>query len=226
MNAMILAAGRGERMRPLTDQCPKALLRVAGQTLLDWQLQRLAAAGVQRVVVNIAWLGEQIRAHLSAHPRDDLEVVISDEHDQALETAGGVIKALPLLGDAPFFLVNADVWCELALSELPTRPEGLGHLVLVDNPSHHPAGDFYLEGDSVRLTGSGAGLTYAGVGCFDPALFRAERPGVAALAPILRRASTRGQLTATHYTGPWTDVGTPARLASLNQQLGGSADPQ
>ena len=225
MNAMILAAGRGARMRPLTDDCPKALLSVGGQTLLDWQLQRLAAAGVQRVVINVAWLGEQIRAHLAAYPPRDLEVVISDEKDQALETADGIVQALPLLGAAPFWVVNADVWCDVDLATLPARPEGLGHLLLVDNPAHHPGGDFYWHAGQVNVSGRGKALTYAGIGCFDPALFTHQRPGVAPLAPILRRAGEQGQLTATHYPGMWADIGTPARLAWLNQQLAPSVSP-
>lgn len=225
MNAMILAAGRGERMRPLTDNCPKALLNVGGQTLLDWQLQRLAAARVQRVVINIAWLGEQIRAHLAANPPRDLEVVISDEKDQALETAGGIIQALPLLGSAPFWVVNADVWCDIDLTTLPAQPAGLGHLVLVDNPAHHPGGDFYWHGDQINASGRGVGLTYAGIGCFDPALFSHQRPGVAALAPILRAACERGELTATYHQGVWADIGTPDRLAWLNQQFAPSVTP-
>ncbi|MDR9432263.1 MAG: nucleotidyltransferase family protein [Spiribacter sp.] len=219
MNAMILAAGRGERMRPLTDHCPKVLLSAGGKTLLDWHLQRLVAAGVERVVINIAWLGDLIREHLRHHTPMGLEVLISDEQDRALETAGGIVKALPLLGSAPFLVLNGDVWCDFKVDNLPSWPEGLAHLLLVNNPAHHPQGDFSLIGDQVQSIGHGRSLTYAGIGCFHPELFAGQSAGVAALGPLLRRACGRRQLTATHYSGYWQDVGTPARLAALDVGL-------
>ena len=224
MNAMLLAAGRGERMRPLTDHCPKPLLTVAGRTLLDWHLQRLAAAGYARVVINIAWLGALIRQHLNHHAPAGLDIRLVDEGDQALETAGGIAHALPLLGAEPFVVVNADVWSDFDLATLPAAPEGLGHLVLADNPAHHPAGDFRLEADSVRIDGPGRRLTFTGIGCYRPELFAGVGHAVAALAPLLRRAAERRQLTGEYYPGAWYDIGTPARLAALDARLSGARD--
>ncbi len=219
MNAMILAAGRGERMRPLTDHCPKPLLTVGGRTLLDWHLQRLEAAGVRRVVVNTAWLGQRIRDHLELHAPASLEIVISDEGDVGLETAGGIAKALPLLGDAPFWVINGDIWSDIDLSRLVVEPEGLAHVVLVDNPVHHPDGDFCLHGDRVESGGDAPRLTFSGIGCYRPELFAGQAVEWAPLAPILRRAMTRAQITGEHYRGHWWDIGTPARLAQLDAWL-------
>ncbi len=220
MQAMILAAGRGQRMRPLTDTCPKPLLQVGGRTLLDWHLQRLATAGFARVVINIAWLGESIRAHCAAYAPAGLEVVISDEGEHSLETAGGIINALPLLGKAPFALINADVWCDFDWADLPSQPEGLGHLVLVDNPAHHQQGDFYWADPLVRCHPPGERLTYAGIACLRPELFAGQSKGVAPLAPLLQQAINQEQITAQHHRGAWSDVGTPERLAALRLELG------
>lgn len=219
MNAMILAAGRGERMRPLTDHCPKPLLTAGGQTLLDWHLQKLKAAGFKRIIVNTAWLGGHIRAHLAHHTPAGVEVVISDEGETGLETAGGIINALPLLGDAPFLVINADIWTDFDLQSLPAEPEGLAHLVLVDNPSHHPRGDFSLREDRVSLEDDGGSLTFAGIGCYRPELFVGSTAGVSPLAPLLRRAIARSQVTGQHHHGRWYDIGTPARLAALDAEL-------
>lgn len=221
MNAMILAAGRGERMRPLTDHCPKPLLTVGGQTLLDWHLDKLAAAGCRRVVINVAWLGGQIRDYVGNGSARGMEILISDEGNQALETAGGIVQALPLLGTRPFWVINGDVWSDFDYRSLPSRPEGLGHLVLVDNPAHHGGGDFRLEGDTVRVDGEGPRLTFAGIACYHPALFVGQPAEVAPLAPILRRVAERRQLTGVHHDGQWKDVGTPARLAELDVWLSG-----
>ncbi|KAF0280847.1 nucleotidyltransferase family protein [Spiribacter aquaticus] len=219
MNAMILAAGRGERMRPLTDHCPKPLLSVGGRPLLDWHLARLEAAGFERVVINTAWLGEAIRAHVAGLAPTRLEVRMIDEGDQALETAGGIANALPLLGPEPFVVINGDVWCDLDLAMLPREPEGLGHLVLVDNPAHHPQGDFHFDGYAILRDGSTPRYTFAGIGCYRPELFAGLRPQVAPLAPLLARACERRQLTGHHHHGEWWDVGTPARLHALNARL-------
>ncbi len=219
MNAMILAAGRGERMRPLTDHCPKPLLTVGGRALIDWHLERLAAAGVQRVVVNTAWLGDRIRNHLAQHSPTNLEVLISDEGERGLETAGGIVKALPWLGKAPFWVVNGDIWCNFDFKALPTDPPGLAHLVLVDNPSHHPSGDFALQDDAVVLGHPGSRLTFSGIGCYRPELFAGQAAEPAPLAPILRRAIERSQVTGQHHSGVWHDVGTPARLSALDAEL-------
>ncbi|RZU97836.1 N-acetylmuramate alpha-1-phosphate uridylyltransferase MurU [Spiribacter vilamensis] len=220
MNAMILAAGRGERMRPLSDHCPKPLLSVGGRTLLDWHLARLAASGFERVVINTAWLGDAIRDHVARHAPEGLEVRLSDEGDRALETAGGIVRALPLLGSDPFVVINGDVWSDFDPAMLPTRPEGLGHLVLVDNPEHHPDGDFRFDGYAVVSEGGDAPrYTFAGIACYRPELFAGVLPGVAPLAPILHRACERRQLTGHHHAGQWCDVGTPARLATLDARL-------
>lgn len=219
MNAMILAAGRGERMRPLTDHCPKPLLSVGGLPLIDWQLARLEAAGVDRVVINTAWLGGMIRDHVAGRARSAMEVQIVDEGDQALETAGGIVNALPLLGPQPFIVVNGDVWCDFDLARLPREPEGLGHLLLVDNPAHHPQGDFHFDGYSVRADGSAPRYTFAGIACYRPELFTGLCPAVAPLGPLLTRACERRQLTGHHHSGQWCDVGTPERLRALDAWL-------
>ncbi|HKJ95508.1 MAG TPA: nucleotidyltransferase family protein [Gammaproteobacteria bacterium] len=225
MNAMILAAGRGERMRPLTDRTPKPLLRVGGRALIDWHLAALAAAGVERVVVNVAWLGSSIAQYLDdpAHRRG-LDVRISDEGQAALETGGGIRRALPLLGDEPFWVVNGDVWSDFDYRVLPNAPRGLAHLVLVDNPDHHPEGDFALAGDRIQEPPrDGRRLTFAGIGCYAPELFANSADGVFRLAPLLRQAATQGGVDGTHHTGRWCDVGTPARLDALDRLLGGDA---
>ena len=219
MNAMILAAGRGERMRPLTDRCPKPLLSVGGRPLLDWHLARLEAAGFDRVVVNTAWLSEVIRDHLAELPSTRLDVQIADEGDQALETAGGIVNALPLLGPEPFVVINGDIWCDFDLAMLPREPEGLGHLVLVDNPAQHPQGDFHFDGYAILSDGDAPRYTFAGIGCYRPELFAGLRPRVAPLAPLLARACERRQLTGHYHDGQWCDVGTPERLRALNARL-------
>ncbi len=219
MRAMILAAGRGERMRPLTDTTPKPLLEVAGRPLIDWQLTRLAEAGAEAVVVNTAWLGEQIEAAVGDGRAWGLRVLYSREPAGGLETGGGIHRALPLLGDAPFWVVNGDVWSDYPLARLPSRPAGLAHLVLVDNPDHNPRGDLVLDGQG-RVHAHGAqGLTFAGIGVFDPALWDGCRPGSFPLAPLLRGAAARGQVHGERWTGIWHDVGTPHRLAALRRQV-------
>lgn len=221
MRAMILAAGRGERMRPLTDDCPKPLLPAGGRPLIGYTLDRLAAAGYREVVINLAHLGEKIRAALGER-HAGLTLRYSPEPDGALETAGGIRQALPLLGDEPFLVVNGDVWCDHPLTPPDTlraaanRP--LAHLVLVANPDHHPRGDFTLNGGRVGLTG-GEALTFSGIGWYDPALFRDLALGRHALGPLLRPAIAAGRVTGEHYTGDWRDIGTPERLAALDAEL-------
>jgi MurNAc alpha-1-phosphate uridylyltransferase len=221
MRAMILAAGRGERMRPLTDSMPKPLLRVADRPLIEWHLQRLARAGLREVVINHAWLGEQIEAQLGDGARFDMRIRYSPE-TTALETAGGIATALALLNGAPFLVVNADVYTEIDFSAIVARaanvgPDGtLAHLVLVSNPEHNPAGDFALDGERVTSTGP-VKLTFAGVGVYTPELFAGIAPGTRAqLAPLLRKAMADGRVTGEHFAGCWVDVGTPARLAQLD----------
>lgn len=221
MRAMILAAGRGERMRPLTDHTPKPLLPVAGKPLLVYHLERLARAGVADVVVNHAWLGAQIPAALGDGSDWNLALHYSDEGDSALETGGGIHKALPLLGDAPFLLMNGDIFCDLDWPPLPTLAEGdLAHLYLVPNPEHNPAGDFALEHGRVVVDGADK-LTYAGMALFHPALFAQCRPGHFSLVPLLKAAMAEGRVSGERYDGLWCDVGTPERLASLETRLRG-----
>ncbi len=224
MKAMLLAAGRGERLRPLTDQRPKPLLEVGGKALIVWQLENLRRAGVTEVVVNLAWLGEQIEQLLGDGSRWGLRVQYSPEPPAALETAGGIRQALALLGDAPFILANADVWTRFDFSTLPAAPDGLAHLVLVPNPEHHPQGDFALEAGQVNDHGSPR-FTYAGVGVFSPKLFAAIAPGARApLAPLLRAAMARGEVSGEVFDGAWIDVGTVLRLEMANLAAAALAD--
>ncbi|SFU83479.1 N-acetylmuramate alpha-1-phosphate uridylyltransferase MurU [Halomonas korlensis] len=223
MKAMILAAGLGTRMRPLTDRCPKPLLPVADKPLIVHHLERLAEAGIKEVVINVSYRAEQVVAALGEG--SDFGLTIAWSHEAApLETGGGILNALPLLGEAPFLLVNGDIWCDMALSALD-GPSGLGddlaHLVLVDNPPHHPAGDFRLDGEG-RVHDSGAPrLTFAGLSVIDPALVANQAPGAFALAPLLRHAMAAGRVAGRHYRGDWVDVGTPERLAALDRHLRG-----
>ncbi|APE31496.1 mannose-1-phosphate guanylyltransferase [Halomonas aestuarii] len=220
MKAMILAAGLGTRMRPLTDHCPKPLLEAGGKPLIVHHLERLRAAGITEVVINVSYRAQQIIAALGDGSAHGVSIAWSRE-EAPLETGGGIRQALPLLGDAPFLLVNGDIWCDLAPSTLPAPGDDLAHLVLVDNPDHHPDGDFHLDARGrVRETGEPR-LTFAGVSVIDPALVASEPPGAFALAPLLRRAMADGRVGGTHHRGAWVDVGTPARLAELDRRLRG-----
>ena len=218
MIAMLLAAGRGERMRPLTDTTPKPLLEVAGKALIEYHLEALQQAGIGEVVINHAWLGEVIEARLGDGSRYGLRITYSPEVPAALETAGGIIQALPLLGEAPFLVINSDIWTDYTLQRLPRDPEGLAHLVMVDNPVQHPDGDFRLEGGRLYDEGEPR-LTYSGIGVYRPELFAGLAPGVRPLAPLLREAMRKGQVSGEHYTGAWYDIGTPERLAELDTLL-------
>lgn len=218
MRAILLAAGRGERMRPLTDTTPKPLLRVAGRSLAEHHLRALAAAGITEVVVNLAHLGAQIEAALGDGRRYGVQLGYSREPDGALETGGGILQALELLGPEPFAVVNGDTWSDFPFARLPARPDGLAHLVLVDNPAHHPGGDFSLAGGRVRAAG-GATLTYSGIAVLDPALFAGCRPGRFPLAPLLHAALARDAVAGEHWRGRWCDVGTPERLRALDAAL-------
>ena len=230
MRTMILAAGRGERMRPLTDTCPKPLLRAGGRPLIDWHLGRLARAGLRDVVVNHAWLGDLLERELGDGSTRGVSIRWSPEVE-ALETAGGIAQALPLLGDGPFLVVNGDVWCDwdpARARSIATRLEA-GDLdawcVLVDNPPHHPHGDFALR--TGRLLADPPAdatlLTFAGIGVYHPRLFAGIAPGTRApLAPLLRSAARAGRAGAERHAGRWMDVGTPERLAELDACLGPS----
>lgn len=210
MKAMLLAAGRGERLRPHTDHTPKPLLQAGGQSLAHWQLQRLAQAGVREVVINTSWLGEQLPAALGDGSRWGLHIDYSPEPWPALETGGGIFNALPLLGDAPFLLVNGDVYTDIDYAALALQPGELARLVLVPNPPHHPQGDFELQG---------ARLTYSGVAVIDPQLFAGCTAGRFALAPLLFAARDAGRLGLQRHEGYWLDVGTPERLSQLDAHL-------
>ena len=215
MKAMILAAGRGERMRPLTDTTPKPLLRIGGQTLIERHVHALAAAGIRELVINHAHLGEKLEQALGDGSAYGVNIRWSPEPEGALETGGGIFNALPLLGDLPFIVVNADIWTDFPFSELPDEPDGLAHLVLVDNPAHHPEGDFVLSADRVTQ-GSGACLTFSGIGVYRPELFTGCSAGAFPLAPLLRQAMEEGRVSGSHYRGGWFDIGTPERLQEVN----------
>lgn len=219
MRAMILAAGRGERLRPLTDTTPKPLIEVGGKALIARHLERLAAAGFEQVVVNLGWLGDRIAGFLGDGRAFGLEIRYSQEPPGALETAGGIVEALPLLGEAPFLAVSADVLTDYPFERLReaeiTQP---AHLVLVDNPPHHPEGDFSLRDSHVRLA-SGDALTFSGVAVFDPALFAQLSPGRRALRPVLEEVIGADRVGGEHYRGLWADIGTPQRLAEAQQSL-------
>ncbi|MGN2245116.1 N-acetylmuramate alpha-1-phosphate uridylyltransferase MurU [Frateuria sp. GZRR35] len=230
-HALIFAAGLGERMRPLTDHTPKPLLEAGGKPLVAWHLEKLAAAGVHYVVVNTSHLAGQFPEALGDGSRWGLRIRYAYEGPTPLETGGGMLNALPLLGDAPFIAVNGDIHSDIDYSMLPNEPQDLAHLVMVDNPAHHPAGDFLLDAQG-RLRAEGAPrLTFSGVGVYRRELLRdwrqviGDTPGVTdqpprfKLAPLLRAAMAGGQVHGTHHRGAWTDVGTPARLAELDGRL-------
>jgi MurNAc alpha-1-phosphate uridylyltransferase len=220
MRAMILAAGRGERLRPLTDSIPKALVAAGGKPLIAWHLERLAASGCREAVINVSHLAGQIVERIGEGARFGLRIAYSREAEP-LETAGGIAQAAPLLGDAPFLLVNADVYCEIDFRRLRGLDLGgrLAHLVLVPNPAHRAGGDFTLEQGMVG-NGSGARYTYAGIAVMSPALVAGVKPGEKApLAPLLRAAADRGLIGGELHRGVWQDVGTQERLAELEAYL-------
>lgn len=227
---MILAAGRGERMRPLTDNLPKPLLKVGGYALIEYQIRNLVRAGFVDVIINHAYLGEMIENALGNGARYGARIHFSAEK-VVLETAGGIANALPLLvegaNNLPFLVVNADIYCELDFASLlPTMRAmqsnvnpSLAHLVLVDNPSHHAEGDFSLQGKQVTLAGDNK-LTFSGIGIYQPQLFSEIKLGAAMkLAPILRQAMQAGKVSGDYFSGTWVDVGTPERLELLDKQL-------
>lgn len=222
MRAMILAAGRGERMRPLTDHQPKPLLPVAGKPLIVWHLERLARAGFQEVVINHAWLGAQIEAALGDGSAFGLSIRYSAEAT-ALETAGGIARALPFLGPEHFLVINGDVWCDWDPAQAPALAATLSAdqawLLLVDNPPQHPKGDFLLEQGQVR-DAEGPRLTFSGIGIYHPGMFSALPPDAPApLAPLLRAAMAQNRVHGARHDGRWIDVGTPERLAALDATL-------
>ena len=218
MKAMILAAGRGERMRPLSDAMPKPLLEVGGYRLIEYHLAALLKAGIREVVVNLSWLGERIREALGDGTRYGLSITYSAEGAAPLGTGGGLHRALPLLGADPFLLVNGDIWIEMPFENL-RRPAGsLAHLVLIANPPHHPQGDFGLDAGG-RVVAAPTPLTYSGLAVIDPRLFDGCEAGTFALKPLLDRALAAGRLSGQRHDGFWSDVGTPERLAALDAQM-------
>ncbi len=222
MKAMILAAGKGERMRPLTLHTPKPLVKAAGVPLIEYHIRALAAAGFTELVINHAWLGQQIEDYLGDGARFGMHIVYSAE-GEPLETGGGIFKALPLLGDEPFLVVNGDVFTDYDFAALRKPLAGLAHLVLVDNPTHHPLGDFALSAGRVSDVQEAVGrLTYSGLAVLHPRLFAASVPGAFKLAPLLREAMAAGQVSGEHYGGCWVDVGTHERLAEVERLLQGA----
>ncbi len=230
-HALIFAAGRGERMRPLTDHTPKPLLCVGGKPLIVWHLEKLAAAGYTDVVINTSYLAEQFPATLGTGSRWGVDLHYLYEGDIPLETGGGMLNALALLGAEPFLALNGDIWCNVDLSVLPADLPGVAHLLLVDNPPHHPDGDFALDPHGVLHPAGKRKLTYSGIGIYRHTVLQDWASVIAAaaatpmqpprfkLAPLLRAAVARGAVTGAQYTGVWLDVGTPARWQALNNKL-------
>ena len=219
MKAFMLAAGKGTRMGALTRARPKPMVPACGRPLIDYQLEALAAAGFREVVINTARFGDQIARHVGSGAAFGLEVAFSAEGEEPLETGGGIHRALPLLGPGPFLVLNADVFTDLDFVQLPGAPGPLAHLVLVPNPPHNPDGDFSLDGDGrVGLDGT-ARYTYSGIAVLRPELFAEAAPGAFPLAPLLRHAASQGLVTGRVHRGRWLDVGTPERLAQLEQWL-------
>jgi len=217
VRALVLCAGRGERLRPLTDKTPKPLIKLAGETLLGRHLARLADAGFSQVVVNVSHLAEQISDYVGDGSRWQLKVRLSREGKPALETGGGMLHALPLLGPGPFLAVNGDTWTDLDFSRLPTSISGQAHLLLVDNPEHKPQGDFGLEDQ--RIVNHPPAYTYSGVGIYAPALLASHTPGRFSVVPLLRRAIDADRVSGEHFSGRWFDIGSADRLAAARAAI-------
>ncbi|WP_158882426.1 N-acetylmuramate alpha-1-phosphate uridylyltransferase MurU [Rhodanobacter sp. L36] len=230
-HALIFAAGLGERMRPLTDRTPKPLLSAGGKPLIVWHLEKLATAGVHYVVINTSHLAEQFPDTLGDGSRWGLRIRYAYEGPTPLETGGGMLNALPLLGPEPFLVVSGDVWCDVDFVAMPSEPQGLAHLLMTDNPAHHPHGDFRLDTENRLHDGGDPQLTYSGIGVFRRELLdnwsevAGHVPGALGepprfkLRPLLEAAMVHGKVSGSRHRGAWTDVGTPDRLASLNKEL-------
>jgi N-acetyl-alpha-D-muramate 1-phosphate uridylyltransferase len=218
MKAMLLAAGRGERLRPITDSLPKALVPVGGRALIVWHLLALARAGIREVIVNTSWLGGQLHAALGDGQQFGVSIAWSDEGPVPLETGGGILRAVPLLGPEPFLVVNADIWTDIDFARLRLEPQALAHLVLIRNPPHNARGDFALAGGRV-ISAGGERFTYSGVGLYRPEFFAGCSEERFPLLPLLERAIAAGRVCATVHRGRWCDVGTVERLASLEAGL-------
>lgn len=217
MHVMILAAGRGERMMPLTKSTPKSLLKVAGISLIEHQLRRLIAAGYKDFVINHGRFGEQIEKELGSGSSFGCKINYSKEGEEILETGGGIYKALPMLESGPFIAVNADVWTDYDFSQLPTKLDGKAHLVLVENPPHNKQGDFGLERGQVKNQ-SDILYTFSGIGVYSAALFKSENTGRFPLAPLLRKACDKSQVSGELFKGSWNDIGTPERLQEIREK--------
>lgn len=218
MRAMLLAAGRGERLRPITDSVPKPLVPVGGRPLIAWHLAALARAGIREVVINLSWLGGQLRAALGDGSRYGVSITWSDEGPVPLETGGGIFRAVPLLGAGPFLVVNADIWTDIDFATLRIAAGALAHLVLVPNPAHNARGDFGLDGDLV-VSRDTERFTYSGVGLYRAEFFAGATGERFPLLPLLNRAIAAGRLTGELHRGAWSDVGTAERLAQLEARL-------
>lgn len=218
MRAMILAAGQGERMRPLTDNNPKPLLPVAGKPLLQHHVEALARAGITELVINHARFGDRIEAFLADGAALGVKIRYSAEGNSPLGTGGGIKQALPLLGDEPFLVINGDIWTDYPLEILSTASPGQAHLVLVPNPAHHHQGDFVLQDGEVSSTGQPR-YTFSGIGVYRSSLFNSTEQRVFPLGPLLRQAMQKRQVTGELHQGQWFDIGTPARLAALENYL-------
>ncbi len=218
MRAMILAAGRGERLRPVTDAIPKALVDVGGECLIERHLRMLAASGVDFVVINLGWLGEEIVQRVGGGDRYGLQVVYSPEYENILDTAGGIQRALPMLGSEPFWVVNSDVYTDLELADVDVNDDSVAHLVLVATPAHKSSGDFDLANGRISRSASPA-FTFSGMARYSPEFFIAIEPGRAPLGPELFKAADNNLLSGSLYKGLWADIGTIERLDELNRQL-------
>jgi MurNAc alpha-1-phosphate uridylyltransferase len=219
MKAMILAAGRGDRMRPLTDSVPKPLLKAAGKPLIQYAIENLVQAGFTELIINVAYLGEQIMQTLGDGQRFGAQIVYSQEGEEGLETAGGIIHALPLLGTEPFLVVNSDVACHFPLANLKQSRSGLAHLVMIENPDHHPEGDFSLATDGqLQITGENK-CTFSGIGVYRPELFANVPAGKRKLRPVLEQAMTKGLVSGEKFSGFWLDIGTVERLQAFESLL-------
>lgn len=215
MKVMILAAGRGERMRPLTDNTPKPLLMAGSRRLIEYHLINLAKAGFEEVVINVAWLGQQIIDTIGNGENYNLNITYSNENDEALETGGGIYNALPLLGEKPFLVVNGDVWTDYPFQNLYDYPlTDKAHLVLVNNPAHHPDGDFYLRADRINECGSEK-FTYSGIGVYSADFFSQQNNRKFSLAPMIRQAISENKISGELFSGNWMDIGTQQRLHDL-----------
>ncbi len=227
-HAMILAAGRGERLRPLTDHLPKPLIKIGGRCLIEHHLVALAQAGVDQVVINLDHLGDMIESHIGDGKRYGLSVVYSREPEGALDTGGGIRQALRLITTDPFVVLNSDIWTDLYLDSLPDGIDGQGHLLLVDNPVHNPAGDFHLLGQKVlnQPVGNSVSLTFSGIGIYRHSLFNDSPRGRFPLAGLLRQAADGNQLSGQHFSGQWIDVGTVDRLFEARRIANAQNNPR